>query len=237
MKSVLAKISRAEQLKDDLTSVANEYWNSVKYDCAIEDDRPVYRIREIKQVPNQLNCIFGDLIHNLNSALDCIAYSEYAANGSDNVKSNNVYFPVSYSAKEFEAKLEHCKNISDNFYSVMSKIQPHKDNNLILWQIRKLDNLNKHRNIIISLPEVSAVNVAADMKLPFDIKFFLKPADGKMCVGEKIFTGAPNTVCEVSREFIFDLVLNEIEVGPKLKLGKFTEQAICEIKKVHEFFI
>lgn len=236
MKSVLAKISRADKLHKELISEAESFWKSLKTDCVIEDGRPVYRVREIGIVPDSLNCVFGDLIHNLNSALDCIAYYEFSTNKLTALKKEDVYFPILGSASSLDSNLESYKNISHKFYSVIKDIQPHKENNLLLWQLRKLDNFSKHRSILISLPEVVGVDIASDLNLPPDFKFFLKPADGNISVGEKIFTSAPGTKCDPVKNFSFDLILKEQEVGLNLELGKFATLSVGEVKKIYKLF-
>lgn len=245
MKSVIAKINRAEKLLEELNIEAKFFWASLKVECAIEETRPVYRVTELAEIPETVSSIFSDLIHNLNSALDCIAFSEFTLNQESTLDPKKVYFVIYQSIEDFDKKVLSTENISKRFLKIVSEIKPYKENNLLLWQIRELDNVAKHRNILITLPELTGVNISQHFRqVQIDNGFpnfsfpelFLRPADGSLNVGSVVFTGAPDSVCSLEQRFNFDLFVVENGCEVKKSIGSFANEALEEVKRIYNLF-
>lgn len=91
--------------------------------------------------------IAGDVIHNLRSALDHLAY-QLAIAGSNATPSRRVEFPIAKDAKTYETeKAGKVKGISPAAIEAIDKLKPYKGGNDILWRIHELDNIDKHRFI------------------------------------------------------------------------------------------
>ena len=93
--------------------------------------------------PEELSAIFGDIVHNLRTALDLAASACVRANGKSD---KGVFFPFCKEASELDAMIKR-RNIDRAHPDVVSYIRslaPYKGGNIALRAIHDLDVRDKH---------------------------------------------------------------------------------------------
>ena len=95
------KVDRAIKHFNDLTDAIKPFAARETYRIwADEDSEPavkIYRVRIVEDMPTQWSGHIGDVIHNLRSALDCLATEliiKFCPGASDEVL-RETYFPIS----------------------------------------------------------------------------------------------------------------------------------------------
>src|SRR4051794_8591179 len=74
-----AELRRANQHRDKLVSLVAEFKKSEPYTLTPEEtddpDEVAWRFRIVREAPADLSTVIGDLLHNLRSALDSLAFA------------------------------------------------------------------------------------------------------------------------------------------------------------------
>ncbi len=153
----LVKIERAKKHIRDLDDAIRDFLDGHPYQVVANRDPEtgdhVLRVRVARQVPNDWGAIIGDAIHNLRSALDLLICRLVVANNGRVKRSTG--FPVGDNLKEFEAALsKKAEGISADAVKLVGSFHPYKGSDNFrgphnaLWQLHKLDVLDKHRLLI-----------------------------------------------------------------------------------------
>lgn len=109
-----------------------------------------YKIINLHPLPSDINVVFGDVIHNLRSALDYIAFdlaTKYGANR------NFTGFPFHESSENFinEIKNGRLSCVPDALKSVFLATETFRNGKgANLWHLNKLDIIDKHRMLLAS---------------------------------------------------------------------------------------
>lgn len=89
----------------------------------------------------------GDVVHNLRSALDHLAYQLVWA-GSGEEPSRRIYFPIAKDAAAYEGeKARKVEGMCPKAIKAIDALKPYKGGNDTLWRIHELDNIDKHRQL------------------------------------------------------------------------------------------
>src|ERR1051326_6729547 len=100
------KVERANQHLCDLEIVRNTFINGNSYrierEYHPESGHNIYRVFDIQTPPAEIGLIAGDVIHNLTSALDHLAYQLVYVNGANHSK--QTAFPIWDSPSEYKAQ-------------------------------------------------------------------------------------------------------------------------------------
>src|SRR5690349_13410948 len=100
-----AKIDRAKQLFDELTHATATFLNGEPYRVDVKRDggskKPIYYVASVQDVPITIPCITADILQNLRTALDHIAWHLVLANGA--VPGKHTSFPIYDNAAKFTA--------------------------------------------------------------------------------------------------------------------------------------
>src|SRR5262245_29050494 len=95
---ILAKVGRAEQHLQDLQLAVSAFADSKPYGISIREDHQarqrVYYVSKVNCIPIQLTLIAADVIQNLRSPLDQIAYQLVLAARGGAEPERRVYFPI-----------------------------------------------------------------------------------------------------------------------------------------------
>jgi hypothetical protein len=88
----------------------------------------------------------GDVIHNLRSALDHLAY-QLAMVGTPGIDpGREVGFPVAKDLASYEhVKVKKVQRMKPEVVKAIDALKPYKGGNDALWRIHELDNIDKHR--------------------------------------------------------------------------------------------
>jgi hypothetical protein len=108
---------------------------------------PLFPAR-IPRLPWNAIATAGDLVHNLRSALDHLAYQLATVGTPGTEPSRRVEFPIAKDVATYESeKAKKIQGMKPEVVKAIDDLQPYKGgrNGDLLWRIHELDNLNKHR--------------------------------------------------------------------------------------------
>src|SRR6266571_1653305 len=117
--------------------------------------------------------IFGDVVHNLRTALDLMACELARRNGQSD---KSVYFPFCEEAIYLDTMIKE-KNFhraGPKAVTLLKKFAPHKGGNVALRAIHDLDMQDKHRSIVPSL--ISTISPEIRIGHPIPLEATQKPS-------------------------------------------------------------
>jgi hypothetical protein len=215
------KIERAQRHISELEGLANGYLNNepvtASFQMLAPEDRPEglpaafivgWRISmQVKEMPETISPIIGDIFHNLRSALDLMASELARQNGKT---PDDVYFPFAGTEAELDYWIDK-RNFSragEAAIKLLKEFKPYKGGNLELRAIHDLNVRDKHQELIVQRPLSTVSGPILDTR----------PEDGS---GLRV---VPNSV-STSIQLIFpaDCALAEMElIGTLKKLVEIT---------------
>jgi len=219
------KIDRSKQLKKELQEELNLFFTSQPYrintKTAPISKRLIYFVTKADKVPEEISLITGDIIQNLRSALDQFAYQLYIKSLWSGKNEHNVYFPIADSFEQYTIKTE---GLAHKAKKIIDTIKPYKEGNNTLWQIHKLNNIDKHRLLVTVGSSFRSLDIGTHMitgmreafpnlNIP-SLSAFIRPADNlfPLKIGDELFVDSPNAKVNPELKFQFDVVLNEPDI-------------------------
>ncbi len=251
------KINRAKQLKKDLDKVLYDFLASQPYKIDTKRDpqskRLIYFITKADEVPEEISLITGDIIQNLRSALDHLAYQLFMINTGNRTNARHIYFPIAEDATLYERdKDRKTEGIAQEAKDAIDVIRPFRGGNDTLWKIHKLNNIDKHRLLVTVGSSYHSVDLGGHaltmMKRAFphldlpDMHFFAKPASGHfpLKVGDELLADAPDAEPMPDLQFRFDVVIYEpaiVEGESLLEVLKTMFDAVASLVPIFEPFL
>lgn len=155
LEGAFAKITRARELSHELDRELDEWMRSTQHvtlraHITGAGAAGILRVvvDHVDSLPLRVSVILGELIHDLRSALDNVAWELAVRNRGHGAVSRRTSFPICTNETEFDAartqaRLEH---IAPEHVSVIRDCQPF-DNAQPLAQLARLSNTDKHRTI------------------------------------------------------------------------------------------
>lgn len=181
------KIDRAEKHIDELKSIISRFRDLNPYRLVVEKKMspPIdsyagtfpgrlafhYKIIAVYQIPAEVSIVFGDAIHNLRAALDFIAFDVTPKNDGNRKFTG---FPFHETAENFyrDINLGRLVDIPEHLKNVFRSVEAFRGGKGdALWQMNKLDIIDKHRMLIAS-------EFITGLEFPTPI-----------CLGSDLFTG------------------------------------------------
>jgi len=159
---IRAKIERAKQHLQDLEAARNKFLNGNPYRIEPENDRltgyNVYRIFDVQAPPAEIGLFTGDIIHNLRSALDHLAYQLVYANGSTHSK--QTAFPIWDSASEYQAqRARRVKGMAQAAIDAIDVTEPYQGGKSAgIWVLHYLDIADKHHRLLTPLMNITGAS-------------------------------------------------------------------------------
>lgn len=149
------KLERAEQHFFDLVALVQSFKESDPYNVVSEDDpqtgKKVSLFRQRQPIRLAIPLRTGEVIQNLRTALDYLACELVADRGGWKNVTNETRFPYFGSANEYKAVRKGIKkSMGKPAVLLFDKIHPYKGGNDPLWQLCKLNNIEKHRTLIMT---------------------------------------------------------------------------------------
>jgi hypothetical protein len=109
----------------------------------------IFKIVTVPEVPPMISVIAGDILFNLRSALDHLAFQLVIANPAVTSK-KDIFFPFGESEADYMASER--RSVIETFANTAVKridaLKPYKGGNDILWRLSRLNNIDKHRLLI-----------------------------------------------------------------------------------------
>ncbi len=171
---VRVKIERAKQNFRDLQKMLEAARDDGVYLEFVDVD-PQTGMQQIKRERLPLFnfsvlALAGDVIHNLRSALDHLAYA-LAIAGTDDVPKPGVGFPIAKDEATYESiKERKVEGIRPEAVELIDSLKPYNSGNDCLWRIHELDIVDKHRSVL-----TIGENAIYFAEWLVDRRFFLRP--------------------------------------------------------------
>jgi hypothetical protein len=132
------KIGRANEHFRTLEIEVRQYLDSKPYSIGVkrhpESRRLIYFVENVNPTPIKLSAILGDVIHNLRSSLDHLAYQRVRV-GTGTQPSSRVYFPIADdNAKYPEQRTRQMNGATQAAITAIDALAPYRGGNDTLWQ-------------------------------------------------------------------------------------------------------
>jgi hypothetical protein len=242
---VRVKVERAKQHIVDLNLRLKEFLDSNPYVVRAQRDpqtrRPVYYLAAVRDVPPIISLLAGDIVQNLRSALDHLAFQLYmlGPGGVAGGAGSRTYFPIADDAAKYKIEAPRkVKGLRPDAIKAIEAIEPYKggttDKSDTLWRLEKMNNIDKHRLLIATGSQFRSFDIGANAvrglqeamaKGPPEMRFtipkislFLRPADRQwpLKAGNQLFIDAPDAEVDNNLQFRFEVAFGE----PKIAEGE-----------------
>ena len=158
LRLIRVKIERAEkhlgEVEEAVLSLGEATFKTVSLQYDPDTAKPSFEFRPLYIYGYDIPAIAGDVIHNLRSALDHLAFQlvivGISFGESRTEKWENIHFPIFHSLKSYEAgKIRRTQGMRREAVEAIDRLKPYKDGNAALWLLHKLDNADKHSFILV----------------------------------------------------------------------------------------
>ena len=160
------KIERAKKHIDDLDISCKFFFASDPYVVESKSDpktgQRAYHLISVKDVPPAISPIVGDILQNLRSALDHMAFQLFkiGPGGRSGEDGRHIYFPIFDDAAMYKSGvIRKVKGMRQDAIDAIHAVKPYKGGNEILWRLHALNNLAKHRLLITAISSLSAHSI------------------------------------------------------------------------------
>jgi hypothetical protein len=162
------KTERAKKHIDDLNLALEVFYATKPYGIGkkihTKTGEHSYHVTRITPVPVSLSLIIGDVLQNLRSALDHLAYALVAKAIAPDLPNKYLTFPIMDTAKQYMApegrgKIERAGNEA---MKRIDALKPYKGGNDLLWQLSRLNILDKHRLLLTTTSRYKHRRVTLD---------------------------------------------------------------------------
>jgi hypothetical protein len=240
------KIERAKLHIRDLEIAIQAFRDSNPYPVGTKRDpqtrQLIYYLLSVRETPFTIAAIVGDVIQNLRSALDHLAYQLFLVGpgGIAGNSSKHVYFPIYDSATIYTNATKHkarpggvVKGLRQDAVNAIDAIEPYKGGNTdksdTLWRLHTLNIIDKHRLLInVGSSRFGSVNVAPAMQRVIDAdpnwpewakgvtlpNIFLRPAETlfPLKAGAELFIDLPDAEANEKLDFRFEVAFGEPQI-------------------------
>jgi hypothetical protein len=246
---VRVKVERAKQHILDLNLRLKAFLNSNPYKVGTyrnpETRQLTYFLTGVRNVPPQIGLVVGDVIQNLRSALDHLAFQLYmlGPGGQAGGAGSRTYFPIADDSAKYKIEAPRkIKGLQPDAIKAIDAVQPYKGGNTdksdTLWRLEKMNNIDKHRLLIAIGSQYRSVDIGGDFARAYEkglaeaspeirgmfapeepkMAIFLKPADRMwpLKAGDQLFIDAPDAEVDENRQFRFEVAFGE----PKIVEGE-----------------
>ena len=172
LRHVTLKVKRAKEHISDLEQQLRGFIESNPYKVGAKQDpqtrKLVYYVTSVEETPECLPLIAGDAIQNLMGALDHLAYQIVCSDTGDNPPNPNwIYFPIADDAAKYEAKKgRKIQGARQESFDAIDALKPYKGGNDLLWTLKELNDIEKHRLLLTVGSQAAGVNLGQMMAHP-----------------------------------------------------------------------
>src|SRR6516162_9929947 len=163
------KLDRAKQHLGELEQALKSFYDTKPYRFSGKSNLAtrivVYSMDSVTPVPEEIPLIAGDIIQNLRSALDHLAYQLYLRGGGSAETGRHIYFPICESKTVYEdKKRRQTRGMTQQAIAAIDAVQPYKGGNDVLWRLSELNNIDKHRLIFTVGSGVRSLDLGSYMQ-------------------------------------------------------------------------
>jgi hypothetical protein len=237
----MKKLDRAKLRMKELDNLLQSFHSAKPYKFSAKPDPrygTVISMDEVAPVPDEVSLVAGDVLQNLRSALDHLAYQLYLKGGGAPGTGRHVSFPIYESKQAYDDnKARRTRGMTQAATAKIESLAPYKGANDLLWQINELNNIDKHRIILLTGSAVRSMDImpmlAHSAPEPLrskmsNMKFFVKPADNSypLKVGTVIQTHP------AIKKVAFEIVLYEQGVIDGASLNETLTNMVSAVENV-----
>jgi hypothetical protein len=193
-----------------------------------QSGKRIYYVSKVDRVPDNLTAIAADVIQNLRSPLDHIAYQLVLAARGGTEPEWTVYYPIAGSATHYPATRNgKIKGVRQEVINAIDATEPYKGGKgHALWQLSELNKPDKHELLISAAAFTTGVDISGTitkdfqkMKVPADWPYnpkdikvpplFLKETrTAPLNVGDELYIEPIDEEVIENRAFTFEVSLN-----------------------------
>jgi hypothetical protein len=251
IRQVDLKLQRAKQHFTQLGEGLKVFFDSQPYGVSAKHDpitrRLIYSVSSVKDIPDAIPLAAGDVLQNLMTALDHLAYQLVCKDTHDSPPApNHIYFPIADDLNRYNAKKGlQLEGALPGTIAAIDAVRPYKDGNDALWKLSKLNNIEKHRLLLTVGAQAAGIHAGQLMASHLPPSFgawaidamksmnaFLMPADNgfPLSPGFELYIGAPDEPINPGLIFRFLVVLQE----PGIVEGQPLTTAIADLIQIVE---
>ncbi|MGB6771764.1 MAG: hypothetical protein WBF51_07140 [Candidatus Dormiibacterota bacterium] len=237
LRAIQTKVERAKKHVNDLESEVHAFLATNPYEVGAKRDpdtrKPLHYLVGVRDTPIEAATLAGDAIQNLRSALDHLVHHLIQVGTGRSGPFYHSEFPIFDSAAEYKAgKGRKVQGASPEAVKAIDALKPYKGGNDTLWQLHKLNLVDKHRflitigsafrsvdlggsgfrELIASLPPDNPIRQGlTEMLQAKPVHVFFSPADRTfpLKAGDILFEGAPDEEPDEYLEFRFEVAFGE----------------------------
>lgn len=251
------KLERAKRHFAELGAAVADFFTTQPYKVSTRrnaEGKLVYYLSEVETVPVELSAITGDVIQNLRSALDHLAYALWVKEANGRGREDRVYFPIHKDATSYnQKKRDNTQGISAQSLATIDSLTPYKGGNDVLWRIHTLNNLDKHRLLVTVGSSFQSVDFGAYMLQhmrknfeawgrPFpdfpDLALPIRPADNlfPLHAGDELVITSQDDEENQQMRFQFSVLLHEPGVVDGEPVNEALAAMIAEVERIGPLF-
>jgi hypothetical protein len=252
-----AKLERAKRHYAELETALAGFFATQPYKVSTrrnDEGKLVYYLSDVTDVPVELSLIIGDVIQNLRSALDHLAYDLWAKEANGQGRGDRIYFPIDNDQASYNrSKAGKMQGISVQSLTIIDSLNPYKGGDDVLWRIHTLNNRDKHRLLVTVGSSFQSMDIGAYMmaslkrmpNLPEDMRanlpdlpFFVMPAENlfPLKVGEELFIGGKDDEENPKMQFRFSVLLHEPGVVDGEPVTDVLSAMVAEVERIGSLF-
>ena len=240
------KLDRAKDHQRDLEAEVRGYIDKKPYAVQTKRDpntrRLIYFVACAREVPPKISAIAGDVLQNLRSTLDHLAFELFKRGGGTG-DGKHVYFPIFDDAAAYQSgSTGKTAGMKQDAINAIHATKPYKGGNDLLWKLHRLNIVDKHRSLFtvgaafqsldITASMVQSMKAAAPEMATFPWpSLFLRPADRMfpLKVGDELFIDLPDAEVNPGMQFRFDVALGEPGIVEGDAIIEALQQMIDEV--------
>jgi hypothetical protein len=247
------KIEWADKHLCDFRQSVSEFKATHPYRFRVERDpqtrEPVYYAETVDEVPAIINLLAGEVLQNLRSALDYLAYALVWRNDRTKL-SRQTAFPIHDSPTKYESGYIGQVNGMHQFaIDKISAIKPYKGGDDVLWRLHRLNNVDKHRLLFTTNGNIRAMDMGRPMPRPniADDEGFVNFMGGNwvgvpncpfpLKKGDVIFRDVPDAELNQNVKFFGEIALNEPQVSVAEPMILVLSRSLRRVRQVVEKFV
>ena len=224
------KLERATKHIEELQPILKAFLDSRPYKIETKRDRErglIYYLTSVGEPPAEMAAIVGDVLQNLRSALDYLAFRLVCIGVNGPVKPWEIAYPVADEATKYPSLRDRkVRGARQEAINAINATKPYPGGNDALWRIHRLNNVDKHRLLIAVGSAFRSADIGGQMSrmmakhwaethpgappLP-TLSVFFNVADRMfpLKIGDELFIDAPDAEVDEQLEFRFDVAFGE----------------------------
>jgi hypothetical protein len=203
---IRVKIERAKKHLSDLEEIITPYRGMRKRESILNEDRrsgePPFKFYDLPVIPFEALACAGDVIQNLRSALDHLAFQLFTVGSPGQAPSRRFGFPICSSFGAYEAdKGTKVEGMREDAKKAIDRLKPYKGGNSRLWMLHELNNIDKHKFLLTQGEDVLCDANFLEAPNPDHPYYWLKSGDPNF---SGIFDDDPHDNLQLSTQQVLD---------------------------------